>query len=286
MLPAPRVWSLRVTLLLLLLLLLAPVVAGGSSIEAQIRALYREHNPAKLGSLPKLTAKYGEEKLLAMVREKYGADAPPKRRRQKRRSPKAGENGPGRGRSPRRARGSYSAQFFEKSLDDVLEDVEALGSGGIHVTQRLMDALNDMNSPDALFSFLESDLKAVAAGEESRIERNSVFDVFIRKVLLSFHTIPFERFSALYTDLVAYRDVTTSGMDRDDERRAPPLGHRGRPARRLAAARDGRVLHDKLLAAPEHAPLVLVQRRHDAVEERPPPGKLRREGVAIQHVDE
>ena len=33
---------------------------------------------------------------------------------------------------------------------------------------------------------------------------------------------PFERFSALYTDLVAYRDVTTSGMDRDDERRAPP----------------------------------------------------------------
>ena len=115
-----------------------------------------------------------------------------------------------------------SAQFFEKSLDDVLEDVEALGSGGIHVTQRLMDALNDMNSPDALFSFLESDLKAVAAGEESRIERNSVFDVFIRKVLLSFHTIPFERFSALYTDLVAYRDVTTSGMDRDDERRAPP----------------------------------------------------------------
>ena len=69
-------------------------------------------------------------------------------------------------------------------------------------------------------------------------------------------------------------------------RRAPPLGHRGRPARRLAAARDGRVLHDKLLAAPEHAPLVLVQRRHDAVEERLPPGKLRREGVAIEHVDE
>ena len=69
-------------------------------------------------------------------------------------------------------------------------------------------------------------------------------------------------------------------------RRAPPLGHRGRPARRLAPARHGRVLHNELLAAPEHAPLVLVQRRHDAVERRLPPGKLRREGVSIEHVDE
>ena len=79
MLPAPRLRCLRVPLLLLLLLLLAPLVAGyagGSSIEAQIRALYREHNPAKLSDVPGLLTKYrgAEAELLRSIRTKYGVD--------------------------------------------------------------------------------------------------------------------------------------------------------------------------------------------------------------------
>eukprot|EP01045_Picozoa_sp_COSAG04_P003444 COSAG04_NODE_140_length_23600_cov_1779.264414_12_plen_282_part_00 len=77
MLPAPRLRSLHIPLLLLLLLL-APLVAGygGSSIEAQIRALYREHNPAKLSDVPSLLTKYrgAEAELLRSIRTKYGVD--------------------------------------------------------------------------------------------------------------------------------------------------------------------------------------------------------------------
>jgi len=41
----------------------------------EVERLYAEHNPAKLHDVPKLAVKYGEAKLLAMVRKKYGAAA-------------------------------------------------------------------------------------------------------------------------------------------------------------------------------------------------------------------
>ena len=78
MLSAPRLRSLRVPLLLVLLLLapLVPAYGGSSSIEAQIRALYREHNPAKLSDVPSLLTKYrgAEAELLRSIRTKYGVD--------------------------------------------------------------------------------------------------------------------------------------------------------------------------------------------------------------------
>ncbi len=54
------------------------VVSSSSSsadeIEAQIVALYQQHNPSKLSAIPGLMAKYAgaEEELLVTIREKYG----------------------------------------------------------------------------------------------------------------------------------------------------------------------------------------------------------------------
>jgi hypothetical protein len=120
-----------------------------------------------------------------------------------------------------------SAQYFEKSLDDVLLDLA--GMDPTVLSQSLTDELDKMDSPDALFSFLQVSLKEVSGDDAVRVERNSVFDVFIRKVLLSFNSMPFERFAALYTDLAAYNQAAKDvGMERDDEEegqeeRPPPL---------------------------------------------------------------
>ena len=46
-----------------------------SATLLEVERLYAEHNPAKLHDVPKLAVKYGEAKLLAMVRKKYGAAA-------------------------------------------------------------------------------------------------------------------------------------------------------------------------------------------------------------------
>lgn len=43
--------------------------------RAEIDALYREHNPDKLGGVDALVAKFGEENFLTMVRKKYGGGA-------------------------------------------------------------------------------------------------------------------------------------------------------------------------------------------------------------------
>ena len=118
-----------------------------------------------------------------------------------------------------------SAQYFEKSLDDVLLDLAEIDSGGV-VARSLTDELDKMDSPDALFSFLQVSVKEVIGDDASSVERNSVFDVFIRKVMLSFHSMPFERFAALYTDLAAYNQAAKEvSMEEDDQDsvRPPPL---------------------------------------------------------------
>lgn len=118
-----------------------------------------------------------------------------------------------------------SAQYFEKSLDDVLLDLAEIDGGGA-VAGSLTDELDKMDSPDALFSFLQVSVKEVIGDDASPVERNSVFDVFIRKVMLSFHSMPFERFAVLWNDLALYsqaaKDVGMDGGDQDAER-PPPL---------------------------------------------------------------
>lgn len=118
-----------------------------------------------------------------------------------------------------------SAQFFEKSLDDVLLDLAEIDGEGV-VARSLTDELDKMDSPDALFSFLQVSVKEVIGEEDSPVKRNSVFDVFIRKVMLSFHSMPFERFAALYTELAAYNQAAKEvGMEEDGQEveRPPPL---------------------------------------------------------------
>jgi hypothetical protein len=44
---------------------------------AEVKRLYGKYNPEKLGDVPTLLAKYGEDKLLAMVRKKYEAQEMP-----------------------------------------------------------------------------------------------------------------------------------------------------------------------------------------------------------------
>ena len=51
--------------------------AGPSAARLEIDALYQQHNPEKLGDVDSLSAKYGEEKLLTMVRKKYKVAAAP-----------------------------------------------------------------------------------------------------------------------------------------------------------------------------------------------------------------
>ena len=45
--------------------------AAQSEARREIEALYRQHNPEKLAEVDGLLAKYGEARLLAMVRKKY-----------------------------------------------------------------------------------------------------------------------------------------------------------------------------------------------------------------------
>ena len=51
-----------------------PPPVAVSAKRQEIDALYAKHNPEKLGDAPKLIAKYGEDKLLTMVRKKYPKD--------------------------------------------------------------------------------------------------------------------------------------------------------------------------------------------------------------------
>ena len=53
------------------------MASAPSAAVAEVERLYREHNPEKVADVPKLAAKYGEAKLLAMVRKKYGVVAVP-----------------------------------------------------------------------------------------------------------------------------------------------------------------------------------------------------------------
>jgi hypothetical protein len=49
----------------------APAVGDGkSATRLEIEALYAAHNPAKLGEVPALCDKYGEQELLARVKQK------------------------------------------------------------------------------------------------------------------------------------------------------------------------------------------------------------------------
>eukprot|EP01052_Picozoa_sp_SAG31_P000177 SAG31_NODE_5_length_43735_cov_42.922266_33_plen_143_part_00 len=46
--------------------------AGKSAARAEIEAIYGLHNPSKLHTVEKLANKYGEDRLLLMMRTKYG----------------------------------------------------------------------------------------------------------------------------------------------------------------------------------------------------------------------
>ena len=51
-------------------------VAGPASPKRQeIDQLYDQHNPEKLPEVDKLVSKYGEDRLLSMVRKKYGVNS-------------------------------------------------------------------------------------------------------------------------------------------------------------------------------------------------------------------
>jgi hypothetical protein len=45
---------------------------AGSAKQNEIESLYKKYNPEKLADVPALLAKYGEDRLIAMVRKKYG----------------------------------------------------------------------------------------------------------------------------------------------------------------------------------------------------------------------
>jgi hypothetical protein len=132
-----------------------------------------------------------------------------------------------------------SAQYFDKTLDEVLNNVEDFGEGGEEIAQALEQEIRDMDSPDDLFIFLQEGLQE-ASGPGCTIERNSTLDVFIRKVLLSFRMMPFDRFCGLFGRLKAYLDAL--GADEGDSsapEHASPLSvgdlqaHVQRQARRL-----------------------------------------------------
>ena len=55
----------------------AAVLAAPTASEKrrEVEALYAEHSPEKLADVDKLLAKYGEDRLLSMVRRKYGVGA-------------------------------------------------------------------------------------------------------------------------------------------------------------------------------------------------------------------
>jgi hypothetical protein len=49
-----------------------PAAQAAGGVEVEVRRLYAAHAPEKLGDVPALVGKYGEDRLLAMVRKKYG----------------------------------------------------------------------------------------------------------------------------------------------------------------------------------------------------------------------
>eukprot|EP01043_Picozoa_sp_COSAG02_P082440 COSAG02_NODE_20666_length_820_cov_1.431345_1_plen_146_part_10 len=46
-------------------------VASSSAVRQEIEALYQQHNPQKLREIDSLIAKYGDTKLLDLIRQKY-----------------------------------------------------------------------------------------------------------------------------------------------------------------------------------------------------------------------
>ena len=59
--------------------IVSPKATSASAVSAkrqEIEALYTEHNPEKLVEVDALCAKYGEDRLLSMVRKKYGIASP------------------------------------------------------------------------------------------------------------------------------------------------------------------------------------------------------------------
>ena len=100
----------------------------------------------------------------------------------------------------------------ERALHEVLIDLENLAPGGADVAHALKSELQLMKSPDDLFVFLEERLQKVVGRKDSPIERNSVLDIFLRKVLLGLRTLPFDRFCELFTRVVEYRDTQAAGQ--------------------------------------------------------------------------
>ena len=43
-------------------------------LRQEIDKLYEEHNPDKLAEVDQLVEKYGEDRLLSLIRKKYGVD--------------------------------------------------------------------------------------------------------------------------------------------------------------------------------------------------------------------
>eukprot|EP01051_Picozoa_sp_SAG22_P018094 SAG22_NODE_2951_length_2081_cov_1.848638_2_plen_296_part_00 len=99
---------------------------------------------------------------------------------------------------------------YEKSLDEMLKDIHNLDCDASEVAGHLENQLGEFQSPDDLFNFL-SDLGVLGSDtDDQTLEPNSVLGVFARKVDLSFQSMPFERFCALYDRTVLY--VKTSQL--------------------------------------------------------------------------
>lgn len=103
-------------------------------------------------------------------------------------------------------------QSYEKTLDEIFDDMHDLDCDATEVIHGLQTTLEEFQSPDDLFNFL-STLRDIVGNEteEQALEPNSVLGVFARKVNLSFQSLPFERFCALYDKTANYIQASQLG---------------------------------------------------------------------------
>ena len=115
-----------------------------------------------------------------------------------------------------------SSQSYEKSRQQVLQDVRAFDTAASDIEEELCAQLDDgFESPDDLFEFLRWFTKA----HEIHLEADSILGVFARKMALSFEWLPFERVCKLFRDIRRYSEPE-DGQGRELGGASP----RGRPA--------------------------------------------------------
>ena len=112
----------------------------------------------------------------------------------------------------------------EKTLAELCDALSQLQPMGSCLAEQLVQSLRKIESPDELFDTLHSLelllLESSAVDDEiPGLDSSSVLGVFLRKVLLSFHTTMFEGLSDLFSHFTAYfaafdDSVTTEGNSR------------------------------------------------------------------------